>query len=452
MQITKIAAAAAVLALSASAFAGSSAANIAISSGASASKGNLKVALASLCTAAGGTQVEFASGSNLSTYFCGAAGSFANPAAPTAAEYSAATAVNYNGTAFSELRLNVNGGSFTAACLLAFGTSTWNTGTSCASVNAGGAADLYVDPAAGTTAVAAPAGAVVVGGLMDVEPTAFLPTVRSGIALPALLDATFSQAFGVAVSDALYTAMFNDQKAAGKLHSSCVVTDTAVPACVPVIGKAQMVAIMDASATNEAGAKGVNFLAPSVASGTQLTYARRGNTSGTQAAAQQYFLGNVCSPATYAVIAPAGFKGKVTVQNLSSTGAVRKTLNTTTYAIGVISAENNQVTGTADGSNGTTSWKWLRVGGTNVADNAAPGTSGVTNTATAKDGTYDFVYTSRIAVPATTGDAATFWGKVKTGFTGSAFASTVGLFGASETKFSRGGGSSTSNSCQPFGQ
>lgn len=427
MQFTKIAGAAALLALSASAFAATPAAQIAISSGASASKGNLKVALASLCTTAGGTLAEYASGSNISTYVC-ASGSFS--ATPTAAEYNASSPVNFSGTAFAEVRLNVAGGSFTAACLLA----GWPTGTQCP------AADTYRDPAT-LTDVLAPAGAVVVGGLMDLEPTGFLSTVRSGIATPATMDAGFAQAFGVAVSDALYTKMFDDQKASGKLHSSCVVTDTAMPACVPVIGKAQMAAIMNNSLSNEAAQQGARFLAPSqFAAATAMTYARRVNTSGTQAVAQEYFLGNVCSPVSYTVANGSSVKNRITVQNLSGTGNVRTTLNTAgIYAIGVMSLENNQTGQT---------WKWLRVGGMHGADNAAPGTSGVTNTVTAKDGTYDMVYNSRIAVPATTGDAATFWTKVKTGFTGSAFASTVGLYGASESKFTRG----TSNSCLPFGQ
>lgn len=438
MQFTKIASAAALLALSASAFAATPAAQIAISSGASASKGNLKVALASLCTTAGGTMAEYASGSNISTYVC-ASGSFS--ATPTAAEYAASTPVNFSGTNFAEVRLNVSGGSFTAACLLAFGTSSWSGAPNCASVNAGGAADSYQDPAT-LTNVLAPAGSVVVGGLMDVEPTGFVPSVRSGIATPATIDAGFAQAFGVAVSDALYTKMFDDQKLSGKLHSSCLVTDTAIPACVPVIGKAQMAAIMNNSLSNEAAAKGAQFLAPSqFAAATAMTYARRVNTSGTQAVAQEYFLGNVCSPAASYTVANGGsVKNRITVQNLSGTGNVRTTLNTAgLYAIGVMSLENNQ-TGQ--------SWKWLRVGGMHGADNAAPGTSGVTNTVTAKDGTYDMVYNSRVAVPATTGDAATFWGKVKTAMTTAGFASTIGLYGAAESKFTRG----TSNSCLPFGQ
>jgi len=440
MKFTKVTAAVALLAAG-SAFAASTPAQIAISSGASASKGNLALALKSICSA---SFAEYKSGSNISTYVC-ATGTFS--ATPTAAEYAASTAVPFTGTAYAELRLNVAGGSFTAACLLA----GWPTGTKCP------AADTYLDPATGTLTLK-PTGTVTVGGLMDVEATGFLSTVRSGIASPvSTVTAGFAQTFGVAVSNDLYTAMFNDQ--ASKLAAGCAVTDTKKAECVPVIGKAQMAAIMSANSGNAAYVKGAAFLAPSLAAGTALTYARRVDTSGTQAAAQQYFLGSVCNTAAAPVVAESASNGAITVQAQSGTGGVRNQLNGVTsagvplaspnYAIGVISAENNQASETLSGVVVPTTWKWLRVGGMSVAESAAPAEAGVTftNTATAKDGSYDFWFVSRVAQPAASGGPATFWTKVKAAFAAVPAGNTKGLFATSETAFTKG-----SSACSPVFQ
>jgi hypothetical protein len=440
MKFTKITAAVALM-VAGSAFAATPAARIAISSGASASKGNLALALKNLCSA---SFAEFKNGSNVSTYVC-ATGTFS--ATPTAAEYAASTAVNFTGTSYAELRLNVAGGSFTAACLLA----GWPTGTKCP------AADLYLDPAAGANAVA-PTGSVVVGGLMDVEPTGFLSSVRSGIATPvSVVTAGFAQTFGVAVSNDLYAAMFADQQAAGKVAASCLVSDTAKAECVPVIGKAQMAAIMGANSTNDAYVKGANFLAPSLASGTAMTYARRVDTSGTQAAAQQYFLGNVCNSAPAPVVAESASAGAITVQAQSGTGGVRNQLNgvnsagasigSPNYSIGIMSGENNQASDTVNSIVVPTTWKWVRVGGMAMADSAAPAEAGVSfsNTATSKDGSYDYWFVSRIAQANATAPKA-FWTAVKGAFAAVPANNTKGLFAASETNFTK------SNSCNPVNQ
>jgi hypothetical protein len=459
MKFNQITAAVALLAVG-SAFAGSTTAQTAYSSGASASKGNLAVALASMC-AAPKVFVEFKSGSNISTYFCAAAGSSFS-ATPTAAEYTAATPALFvnpttaAATAYSELRLNVAGGSFTAVCPLA----GWPTGTSCP------AADTYLDPATGTLAVAPPTTATtgkIVGGLMDVEPAGFLSTIRSGIANPSsVTSANFAQTFGVAVSNDLYSAMFADQQASGALPPStvCAVADTKRAECVPVIGKAQMAAIMSSISTNDAYTKGAAFLAPSLTNPTPMTYGRRGDTSGTQAAAQQYFLGNVCNSSPVPVVGAGASNGAITVTALSSTGGVRNLLNgvnssgasigSPNYAIAVISGENNQASDTVNNITVPTTWKWLRVGGTAVADSAAPKEAGVTfsNTATAKDGRYDFWFVSRVVAPATAvnSTAAAFWNAVKAAFANVPQNNTVGLFATNETNFSK------SSSCNPVNQ
>jgi hypothetical protein len=434
MKLTHIALAVCAGFVGAAAQAVTPAANIAISSGASASKGNLKIALTNRCP---GQLAEFASGTNISTYVCAPAGSFANPNAPTAAEYNAAGSTNFTGTAFAELRLNVSGGSFTAICLLA----GWPGGTSCP------AADQYLSPSAGALQ-APPVGSVVVGGLTDLEPLGFAAPVRAGVALPAVTEsAQFGQTFGVAVSSELYTAMFNDQKNTGKLPAACNITDTALPECVPVIGKAQMAAIMSSNDTNAAYTNGANFLAPStIAAGQPLKYARRVDTSGTQATAQQYFMGTQClGGAALGVVAqgssnvnagtPVG--AAMLVFGLGSTGNVRTVLGQPGFAIGVMSGENNQA---------GESWRWIRVGGMNMSQSATPGQGGVTftNTATALDGRYDFWYLSRIVRPNNAAVAA-FWTSVRTGLGAVPVNTTVGLFRTNETGFTRG----NANSCTP---
>jgi hypothetical protein len=432
MHISKIMIAVAALAAG-PAMATTAAANIGIASGASASKGNLKLALANRCT---GTLAEYTdSTSNVSTYVC-ATGTFSTP--PNATDYSSSTPVNFTGTAIAELRLNVNGGAFTAVCILA----GWPAGTKCP------APDLYVDPAAATpnssaALAAVPSGAITVGGLMDLEPAGFLSTVRAGVANPgSVVTAGFAQTFGVAVSDALYQALFVDQYNNGQLPAACTASLTAQPECVPVLGKAQMASIMSNNTGSLAYTNGVGFLMQTAAqktalNGTNLTYARRVDTSGTQASAQQYFLGSVCDSAPIPVVTENGSAGAITVTALPTTGGVRTALNTAgSYAIGIMSGENNQTGQT---------WKWVRVGGMQMTENAAPGVGSVTNTASALDGRYDYWFLSRIAQPAATGTAATFWTSVKAGFANVPVGNTKGLFKTSETAYTKG----SSNSCLP---
>jgi hypothetical protein len=435
MHFTKIMIAVAAMAAG-TAFAAPAASQIAISSGASASKNNLKLALINRCS---GQLGEYTNGTtNVSTYVCSTAGTFANADAPTAAEYATAGAgaVNFAGTVFSELRLNVTNGSFTAICLLA----GWPVGTKCPT------ADQYKDPADAAvpaTLKAAPANSVAIGGLLDLEPTGFTSDVRLNIPLTGITvaSAQFGQAFGVAVSADLYNAMHADQLTTGAVAAGCTTADTARPECVPVIGKAQMAAIMSSNSTNAAYSRGANFLAPSLPNPTTLRYARRVDTSGTQAVAQQYFLGNVCNPTgTSTVVAEgASFAAGGTavgtamvVYGTGSTGNARDVLKIASpnYAIGVLSMENAQ----------NESWKWVRVGGVNAFTNAQPNLSGA-NTASTLDGRYDFWFLSRFARPTagTNGtNAGAFWSGVVTGLGTVAAGNTKGLFRTNETQFTKG--------------
>lgn len=424
---------------------------ILISSGASAPKGNFKAALQARCAGAFAEYTD--GGTNRSTYVCAAAGTVFS-ATPTAAEYAAATPLNFTGTNFAEVRLNVTGGSFTAACLMAFGTASWASASACNDVNGAGlgAADTYVSPALATVPASsaantlAPAGSVVGGGFMDVEPAVFADVVTVGVVPGGTnVSSGFGQVFGVAASAALWNAMYEDQRNAGILPAALcpAVPAAGMPAaCWPVIGKPEMATIMSGNQTsalyNGAAAplttNGVGFLMKTAAAkaafgGTGLTYARRADTSGTQASAQAYFLGTKTGLFPVGVVGCGASSGIITVACASSTGNVRTILNTAgTYALGVMSSENNQA-----GQN----WRWLRVGGMHVGEDAFPGGAGLTNSVTAIAGLYDFWFTLRIQRP-TAAPVTAFWNSVITGL-GSA-PSTVGLFKAgigSESTFVR---------------
>jgi len=404
----------AVVALSAatSSFAAPDANRIAISSGASATKGNLATALNALCTENSGVMTEFPSGSNISTYVCantavtgGSGGTYVSKAN--------ADFKTFKGTNFVELRLNVAGGSFTAVCAL----NGWTADTACSTVNAGGLPDSYRDPATNTNVLPVNTGVpatsnVIVGGLLDVAPDTWASDVTNGLSIPATEATGVAQTFGVAVSPLLYTAMFNEQLSAGgatvakPIPSSCTVADTAKLECVPTISKGQMATIMANNEFNAAYQNGAGFLGGSALNGVELEYNRRASTSGTQAAAQAYFLGLQCNSTPIAIVdAPAVGSSnvieKIRVFAHAGTGDVRTRLAAAgVYGIGIMSGENN----------GTSTWRWLRVQGAPMGENAAPG-AGVTNRASVINGSYDFYFESKVA-PGTAAGSSAFWSAV----------------------------------------
>jgi len=417
MKLSKLMLAVATLAAGASVFAAPIGSRIAISSGASATLGNLMTnttpvsALRSLCTAAGGTANLFGSG-NFRTMVC------ASAPALTSATYTSrpnGDFINFNGTSFAELRLNVDPGSFGAVLVLNPNSLT------------------FTDPASPATPTATlPGGAVIVGGLLDLSPNGFTPeTVGANTLFPST-PVGIAQTFGVAVSNALYTKMFTAQQTAGRIPAAptCTVASTGSPFCVPSIGTAQMATIMADNSFNAAYTNGVGFLTGVVGdNGTELRYVRRVDTSGTQASAQNYFLGRPCSTTALPVVAEptsddevGGLKdaliGSIRVLAAPGTGDVRAALNNATlHAIGVVSGENNQ--------SGQT-WKWLRVNGASIGENATPASTGITNSATMKNGTYDFYYESVYMGGSDAGNA--FWAIVATAL--NSIAAPVGLIEA----------------------
>jgi len=428
MKLSKLMLAVATLAAGASVFAAPIGSRIAISSGASATLGNLMTntapvsALRSLCTAAGGTANLFGTG-NFRTMVC------ASAPALTSATYTSrpnGDFINFNGTSFAELRLNVDPGSFGAVLVLNPNSLT------------------FTDPASPATPTATlPGGAVIVGGLLDLSPEGFpLATIGSNTLFPATAVG-IAQTFGVAVSNALYTKMFNAQQTAGKIPAAptCTVASTGLPFCVPSIFKGQMATIMADNAFNAAYSNGVGFLTGVAAdNGTELRYVRRVDTSGTQASAQNYFLGLPCSANPLSIVAEpttddevGGLKdaliGSIRVLAAPGTGDVRTALNNATlHAIGVVSGENNQASQT---------WKWLRVDGTSIGENATPASAGITNSATMRNGMYDFYFESVYMGGSVAGN--TFWATVSTAL--NSIAAPVGLIEAAAltTGYSKGG-------------
>jgi hypothetical protein len=164
---------------------------------------------------------------------------------------------------------------------------------------------------------------------------------------------------------------------------------------------------------NAAYSNGVGYLTGVAGdNGTVLEYNRRADTSGTQAAAQAYFLGLPCTGNALTIVTAPAVGSSTTIGAIkvfahAGTGDLRNELNVTTagvYGIGIMSGENNQT------DTGTT-WKWLRVQGAAIGESAKPGnvaTLGIlpTNSKTVTNGSYDYYYESKYV--GNTG----FWGPV----------------------------------------
>lgn len=433
MQFTRsliaLAAIAATVATS-TAYAAPNTSRIAISSGASAVFGNYRLALDQLCTNAGGVPTRFNDTGNLTTIVC-ANTAVTGGAGGTYLSKPNTDFVNFAGTAFAEVRINVSKGSFSAACVVQPGG--WPSSGAC------GPEDLYRDPGTLTTVVK-PAGSIVVGGVLDVEANAWPAAVLTGLVVPASTGLGVAQTFGVAVSNQLYTKMFNAQKSTGAatvakpIPSTCLETDTNNIACVPTISKAQMATIMNGNEFNQAATRGAAFLSGLAADeGAALRYARRADTSGTQASQQIYFLGLPCMKNPLTIAAGGSTVGAITVANHGGTSNVRDDLNAGGDVIGIMSGENNQ---------SGQSWKWIRIGGAAMGENAIPGSAGITNSASAKNGSYDFWFEATFASSGAPG-AAAYWTAVASSL--NSLPAPIGLLNAADLSaadgYAKGGAS-----------
>jgi hypothetical protein len=180
------------------------------------------------------------------------------------------------------------------------------------------------------------------------------------------------QGFGVVVSPALYTLLQTEQATTG----------------VPSLSKAQYASLM----TQTAGTWGT-LLPNATAAATQpvapVILARRGLTSGTEAAAELYFLSNPCasgaapiggsSTATAGTSAGQNFGEIIVKQEASSDAVLAEVSSPTAYALGVVSLENIQPTG---------SWKYVAINGVHPGTANAPEfqRKNIVN------GAYDFAY------------------------------------------------------------
>lgn len=282
-----------------------------------------------------------------------------------------------------------------------------------------------------------------IGGFTDVEPAIFKAT---GVLTAdyAADNATFSQVFGVAVSSALYQALQTQQG---------LTVGSTTPANQPTVSVAKLASLMNGNDFNDAKAKGPKLLVPTT-SETNITYCRRPQTSGTQAAAQLYFMSNpVASGAlggqmlihgpdvdgsANAVVPGVDAEGNptgntVTIKMNSGSSNVRSCLNAAGYSFGVLSAENNPL-------GGSDTYRFVKIDGMSMT----AGVAGDSQTANAIAGDFDFVYEAALFNPQASDALRLLNAAIRTG------ATSPGLFlnansEAPESKFGRG-----NNSVSPY--
>jgi hypothetical protein len=361
MKFSKIALAA----VAATAFAGQAQAATTFLTGASATSNNYVFALKSLCSGSFVVHKTTTATDSLGNFF------------------TAKCSQDFDGlTGVDAVAFNVAGGSYTAvqASLgagVAFvqntsGTTTVPGTTTLAGVNL-------------VTGVATSGGNVQsVGGFLDIEPAAFDADLLAPFGgAEALVDKTegaqFFQAFGVAVSNSLYTALQTAQGLTGCTANSLT------PACQPTVSKAQYATIASGSfnsaKTNINGLFGVPQ--------AKLTLCRRAATSGTQASSNQFFLNTFVGqgpnfgaslPATTAGYPASGAEATPTfeVQEGAGTGDARNCLNAPGYGIGVLSLENKP--------SATSGYRFVKLNRVEGYDNAAA------SKGTAVAGEYEFQF------------------------------------------------------------
>lgn len=278
-----------------------------------------------------------------------------------------------------------------------------------------------------------------IGGFLDVEPAVFqAQNVIAGDYSASVLPATFSQVFGVAASKALYEAL---QTAQG------LTVGSTTPANQPSISRAQIVSMMNSIDFNEAKNKGPKFLVPTTTE-TNITYCRRPSTSGTQAAAEVYFLQNPtasgalggaatahepatvsATPANNTVVVNNGTGNTLTVKVNSGSSDVKGCLNAAGFAFGMLSAENNPI-------GGSDTYRFVKLNGQEFSE----GVAGASQTAAAIAGKYDYVFESALFNPTGSAVLDLINSKVVTG------SGTPGVFlnvnsASPESQFTRSGNS-----------
>jgi hypothetical protein len=402
--------------------------------------------------------------------------------------FTATCSVNFTGTAIDQVRINVQGGSYSAvvnatiggnvpvpfidpattACgsatpfagtgVLTFATAIRNCASTVMATSEGGFLDLEGAVVRGIGAVPIPAG---VNDAVD-----FLPS-------------NFMQAFGVGVSAPLYRSLMAYQVAKGQLPATCATTSLnlgvttytaltsadanySLPACQPNLSRSAITAMMESNYNDfkESGANaffgGTNVVAtdlsssqaivPAVPLGTQVKFCRRVDTSGTNTAMQAYFLTN---PA-----ASGEGGGRLPIAGVGVNNGDSDNYGGTTYlvtagggtsdvrtclesglAFGILSLENNPVG--AVGQN----FRFVKINNQHGAD----GVAGAAQTAEAIAGRYDFVYEAFKYCPG--GTCSDLINAIDNGVAPGQ--STPGVFLKTETRFTRNGNNQSPMSTKP---
>jgi hypothetical protein len=422
MQFKQIALAAAAL-VAASASTTSFAAS-AYLTGASASQPDFVLALESLCTStAGNVFKKFKAPITNAT-------KLENSMAFTCTNGTTGAPAPFSASGVDTVYQNVSGGSLTAVTL-AQPTS----------------AVSFIDPTTCTTTLSAsmfggcanlPAGVPSEGGFTDTELS--VPSAATLLApyqpLPTANSSGLMQTFGVAVSDDLYVLLYKAQVGKAIPASLCPATTASAAdivaagyggtvgsttyiantLCQPTVSRAEYASIMNGTATARNGG---TLIFNGVTQKSRLVNCRRPITSGTQQAAQTYFLeggvplgGEFLMSASNAKLEVA-FSGTFFVTLTGSgTGNVRDCMGgrnqdnptgtdgtitaSNNFRIGVISGENiAPVAYTAPTTTTLGTYKFVRLSEVALTE----GTSTAKNKQTAIDGRYDFAYETRYVTP-----------------------------------------------------
>jgi hypothetical protein len=245
--------------------------------------------------------------------------------------------------------------------------------------------------------------------LSDVRPSEAVPGVVASWK-PASFPATGTgmQGFGVAGNAPLYAALIAREVAANRMASSCSTSETLTGAtlalsadCQPSLSTAEYAALMTGKINT------ANALLGTTGDSKTITLNRRVKTSGTQAAAEAFFVGralyNAKATTTDGYLEPLGYNdagvatdttvGSLTVKTHSTTDNVRDAIKgeTTNYALGVISLDKGFDLETANSLKGGL---WVKLEGVspNLSKNGAGATVVDKKTKVGFAQGYPFVY------------------------------------------------------------
>jgi hypothetical protein len=254
-------------------------------------------------------------------------------------------------------------------------------------------------------------------GFTDVEPALFFSSVSenqppssAGVVFPASLGATSLQVpllgvtWAVGAAKPLWLAMQADQVSAGILPSSCSGNiDESSQACAPFISKAQYKSIVQGNGDGDLHFDLVNLFTGTAPSGS-LTLVRRDLGSGTQAAANAYFLNVGCAGTRALASQKTTVSGGMTVSINASTGLVQNGLKAAVYGVGHFSADKCPTSGTTFTGTTTGSYGCLKLANTGVSTRTVAGqvtgTIGYPVSANVTTGYYDYTSEEQMYVKA----------------------------------------------------